>query len=160
MPFKGPFKGKGGLVSEKWVDDPGLPFRNIREARRRLKELERRREQLRQMGEDMLREFRERFPKAPAYPARYRDRTLTGYRWRRSGHRAVSFDLTSKTGLDLLDKLPDGVRRAWLAFERRRIELNLALAITDYERIRLHDYFQRLDRLRAAAGGPAVQGPR
>jgi hypothetical protein len=102
------------------------------------------------MGREMLREFRERFPKAPAYPARYSDRTLTGYRWRRAGHKAVSFDLTSETGLALLDTLPSDVRRIWIDFERRRVYLNLALALADYERIRLRDFLERLSRLRDA----------
>jgi hypothetical protein len=137
-------------VSEKWSTNLELPFRNLRDARYQLGELERRREKLQQMGREMLREFRERFPKAPAYPARYSDRTLTGYRWRRAGHKAVSFDLTSETGLALLDTLPSDVRRIWIDFERRRVYLNLALALADYERIRLRDFLERLSRLRDA----------
>jgi hypothetical protein len=137
-------------VSEKWSTNLELPFSNLRDARYQLGELERRRGKLQQMGREMLREFRERFPKAPAYPARYSDRTLTGYRWRRSGHKAVSFDLTSETGLNLLDTLPADVRQVWIEFERRRIYLNLALALTDYERIRLADFLDRLSRLRDA----------
>ncbi|MEW8701943.1 MAG: hypothetical protein AB2601_20975 [Candidatus Thiodiazotropha sp.] len=137
-------------MSGKWTTNLELSFRNLRDARNQLGELERRREKLQQMGREMLREFRERFPKAPAYPARYSDRTLTGYRWRRSGHKAVSFDLTSETGLDLLDTLPADVRRVWIDFERRRLYLNLALALTDYERIRLGDFLDRLSRLRDA----------
>ncbi|BCO30016.1 hypothetical protein TspCOW1_01190 [Thiohalobacter sp. COW1] len=137
-------------MSEKWIGNLELPFHNIREARARLGELERRRGKLQQMGQEMLQEFRERFPSAPAYPTRYSDRTLTGYRWRRAGHKAVSFDLTSETGRSLLDRLPTDVRKVWLAFERRRIHLNLALALTDYERIRLRDFLGRIDRLREA----------
>lgn len=137
-------------MSEKWSTNLELPFRNLRDARYQLGELERRREKLQQMGREMLREFRERFPKAPAYPARYSDRTLTGYRWRRAGHKAVSFDLTSETGLALLDTLPSDVRRIWIDFERRRVYLNLALALADYERIRLRDFLERLSRLRDA----------
>lgn len=137
-------------MSEKWSTNLELPFSNLRDARYQLGELERRRGKLQQMGREMLREFRERFPKAPAYPARYSDRTLTGYRWRRSGHKAVSFDLTSETGLNLLDTLPADVRQVWIEFERRRIYLNLALALTDYERIRLADFLDRLSRLRDA----------
>jgi hypothetical protein len=129
-------------VSETWTNNLELSFRNLRDARYQLGELERRRE--------MLQEFRERFPKAPAYPARYSDRTLTGYRWRRAGHKAVSFDLTSETGLTLLDTLPADVRSVWIDFERRRLYLNLALALTDYERIRLRDFLDRLSRLRDA----------
>jgi hypothetical protein len=137
-------------VSEKWISKLELPFHNIREARAQLDELERRRGKLQQMGQGMLQEFRERFPSAPAYPTRYSDRTLTGYRWRRAGHKAVSFDLTSETGRIHLDTLPADVRKVWLAFERRRIYLNLALALTDYERIRLRDFLERIDRLREA----------
>ncbi|MEW8375842.1 MAG: hypothetical protein AB2722_18195 [Candidatus Thiodiazotropha sp.] len=137
-------------MSGKWTTNLELSFRNLRDARNQLGELERRREKLQQMGREMLREFRERFPKAPAYPTRYSDRTLTGYRWRRSGHKAVSFDLTSEAGLDLLDTLPADVRRIWIDFERRRLYLNLALALTDYERIRMGDFLDRLSRLRDA----------
>jgi len=137
-------------VSEKWISNLALPFHNIREARAQLEKLMRRRSQLQQMGQKMVQEFRERFPSAPAHPARYSDRTLTGYRWRRAGHKAVSFDLTSETGRSLLDRLPSDVRKVWLAFERRRIYLNLALALTDYERIRLKDFLERIDRLREA----------
>jgi hypothetical protein len=137
-------------VSEKWIGNLELPFHNIREARAQLAELERRRGKLQQMGQEMLQEFRERFPSAPAYPARYSDRTLTGYRWRRARHKAVSFDLASETGRALLDTLPNNVRKVWLAFERRRVYLNLALALTDYERIRLKDFLERLARLREA----------
>lgn len=133
-----------------WNDALELPFRNLREAKAQLEELERRRTKLQQLGRDMVQEFRERFPMAPAYPARYSDRTLTGYRWRRAGHNAVSFDLTSDTGRVMLEQIPADVRRVWLSFERRRIYLNLALAITDYERIRLRDFLERLERLRAA----------
>lgn len=136
-------------MSEKWISLLELPFRNLREAKAQLEELERRRAKLQQLGRDMVQEFRERFPTAPAYPARYSDRTLTGYRWRRAGHNAVSFDLTSDTGIAVLDKVPVDVRRVWLAFERRRIYLNMALAVTDYERIRLRDFLERLDRLHA-----------
>lgn len=137
-------------VSEQWINSLELPFRNLRDARSQLGELERRREKLQQMGREMLREFRERFPKAPAYPSRYSDRTLTGYRWRRAGHKAVSFDLTSETGLELLKSLPADVRRVWIDFERRRLYLNLALALADYERIRLRDFLDRLARLNDA----------
>ena len=136
-------------MSEQWNTVLELPFLNLREAKVRLEALERRRAKLRQLGQEMVREFQARFPTAPAYPARYSDRTLTGYRWRRSGHNAVSFDLTSQTGRALLARMPEEVRRVWLAFERRRIYLNLALAVTDYERIRLRDFLGRLDRLRA-----------
>lgn len=137
-------------MSETWTNNLELSFRNLRDARYQLNELERRREKLQKMGREMLQEFRERFPKAPAYPARYSDRTLTGYRWRRAGHKAVSFDLTSETGLTLLDTLPTDVRSVWINFERRRLYLNLALALTDYERIRLRDFLDRLSRLRDA----------
>jgi hypothetical protein len=137
-------------VSEEWISNLELPFHNIRESRAQLGKLERRRGKLQQMGQEMLQEFRERFPSAPAYPARYSDRTLTGYRWRRAGHKAVSFDLTSETGRALLNTLPADVRKVWLVFERRRVYLNLALALTDYERIRLKDFLERIDRLREA----------
>jgi hypothetical protein len=137
-------------VSEEWISNLELPFRNIRESRAQLGKLEWRRGKLQQMGKEMLQEFRERFPSAPAYPTRYSDRTLTGYRWRRAGHKAVSFDLTSETGRALLDTLPADVRKVWLVFERRRVYLNLALALTDYERIRLKDFLERIDRLREA----------
>lgn len=137
-------------MREEWFNNLELPFHNIREARAQLDELERRKGKLQQMGQEILQEFRERFPSAPAYPARYSDRTLTGYRWRRAGHKAVSFDLTSETGRALLDTLPADVRKVWLVFERRRIHLNLALALTDYERIRLKDFLERIARLREA----------
>lgn len=137
-------------MSEEWISNLELPFHNIRESRAQLGKLERRRGKLQQMGKEMLQEFRERFPSAPAYPTRYSDRTLTGYRWRRAGHKAVSFDLTSETGRALLDTLPADVRKVWLVFERRRVYLNLALALTDYERIRLKDFLERIDRLREA----------
>lgn len=137
-------------MREEWINNLELPFHNIREARAQLAELVRRRGKLQQMGQEMLQEFRERFPSAPAYPTRYSDRTLTGYRWRRAGHKAVSFDLTSETGRALLDTLPADVRKVWLVFERRRIHLNLALALTDYERIRLKDFMERLARLHEA----------
>lgn len=138
-------------MCEEWISNLELPFHNIRESRAQLGKLERRRGKLQQMGQEMLQEFRERFPSAPAYPTRYSDRTLTGYRWRRAGHKAVSFDLTSETGRALLDTLPADVRKVWLVFERRRVYLNLALALTDYERIRLKDFLERIDRLREAA---------
>lgn len=139
------------MKGDKWISNLELPFRTVREAKAQLEELERRRDKLKQMGRELQKEFRERFPSAPAYPARYSDRTLTGYRWRRASHRAVSFDLTSETGRALLDALPRDVRQVWLEFERRRIYLSLALALTDYERIRLRDFLARLDRLREAA---------
>lgn len=138
-------------MSEEWISNLELPFHSIRESRAQLGKLERRRGKLQQMGQEMLQEFRERFPSAPAYPTRYSDRTLTGYRWRRAGHKAVSFDLTSEIGRALLDTLPADVRKVWLVFERRRVYLNLALALTDYERIRLKDFLERIDRLREAA---------
>lgn len=137
-------------MREEWINNLELPFHNIREAGAQLAELVRRRGKLQQMGQEMLQEFRERFPSAPAYPTRYSDRTLTGYRWRRAGHKAVSFDLTSETGRALLDTLPADVRKVWLVFERRRIHLNLALSLTDYERIRLKDFMERLARLHEA----------
>jgi len=125
-----------------------LPFGNLHEARSRLAELEQRREMLQRQGREMTREFRERYPTAPAYPAKYSDRTLTGWRWRRARHRAVSFDLLGEAGRELLDALPDPVRRQWLDFERRRLFLNLALALADYERLRLRDFLAHVERLR------------
>ena len=129
------------------LPDLQLPFGNLREARHHLRLLEERRETLKAEGKAMVAEFRHRWPRAPAYPAPYSDRTLTAFRWRRSGHRAVSFDLTSENGQLLLKTLPPEVCKAWLAFERRRTYLNYALATTDYQRIRLVDLVERLTRI-------------
>ena len=121
-----------------------------REARTQIAVLERRLARLRRLGAEMVTRFRWHFPKPPAYPSRYTDRTLTGYRWRMANRRAVSFELLSDTGQMILDQLPPSARKIWLDFERQRIELNLAGAIADYELRRLRDYVDRLDRLRMA----------
>jgi len=140
----------------KLADD--LPIGNAREARRRLAALDQRREALHALGADLVREFREQFPNAPAYLTRYSDRTYTAYRWRRSSHKKwrgsgprgvnLSVELASPDGRRILGRLPAAAARTWLGYERRRISLNLAVACIEYERARIRDYLARLDALR------------
>lgn len=124
---------------------------SVRGVRQRLAQVERERAELLALGEAMCREFRERFPEGPAYLTRYADQTANEYRWRRSsakrwrGERvhAATLDLTSEPGRALLQTLPDSVRQVWLAYEQRRIDLNLAVAQVNYERRRLRDWLAR-----------------
>lgn len=135
--------------------------RSQQEVRGRLATLEEHRNQLRAYGDRMVAEFRERFPDAPAYLTRYADRTNNDFRWRRSAarrwrgegvrRRNTSIELTGEDGKLLLQWLPEETRRVWIDYERRRIELNLALALTNYERMRLRDYLDRVAVLRRLA---------
>ena len=62
--------------------------------------------------------------------------------------RNTSIELTGEDGKLLLQWLPEETRRVWIDYERRRIELNLALALTNYERMRLRVYLARVAVLR------------
>ena len=148
------------MISQGPLKTP-LPFQSTKAARKRLAQLEARHDELKAMGEQLVQEFQRNFPNSPAYLTRYTDRTLNDYRWRRSSARKwrgdrppginVSFDLTGDAGIDLLTCLPPATRKAWLEYERRRIELNLALSLLNYERYRLNDYLTRMEKLRALA---------
>jgi len=126
---------------------------SVRSARARIAELDAEIAGLEREGERLVADFRERFPDSPAYLAKYADRTLTGWRWRRSSARRWrgdrparvnrTFDLTGDEGRSLLRGLPAGVRASWLRFERRRADLNLAYALARYERTRLQDWLSR-----------------
>ncbi len=135
----------------------------VRRARTRLAELEDRLAELERDGERMVSEFRHRFPDAPAYIARYTDRTLTRWRWRRSSARRwrgslprgvnPTFELTGEQGRLLLRQLPEPVREAWLRYERQRVDLNLFYALARYERARIEDWLARRASLAQAGSG-------
>lgn len=142
-------------AAESGFDVPPLkgPLR-VREARQRLASLE----QIIRDGEDegarLCEAFLKQFPTAPAKLVRYRDRSLTFYRWRQSsakhwgGNSTTAVSLTGASGLALLKRVPEVARPHWLNYERRRIYLNMRLSIATYELYRIQGWIDALDDIK------------
>ena len=126
--------------------------------KRRLAEVEARRAMFMQQGDELVAEFRAKYPDSPAYLVRYADRTLNDYRWRLSGSakwrhigvagNKVAVDLTSDKGQVVLASLPLATQHDWLRFEARRQVLNFKSAMTKYEVMRLRSLIERQEELR------------
>jgi hypothetical protein len=93
-------------------------------------------------------EFRALYPEGsvPAYITRSPDKSMTPLRWRVSpaypkGARP-RIEITGAQGELILRRLPAKDRQVWLEFERRRLEVNLALSTTNYELARLRAFIQ------------------
>lgn len=124
----------------------------------RLADAQARRATLLQQGDELVTEFRARYPDSPAYLVRYADRTLNDYRWRLSGSakwrqigvagNKVAVDLTSEKGQAVLASLPLVAQADWLRYEARRQVLNFRSAMTKYEVMRLRSLIERQEQLR------------
>ena len=120
--------------------------------------------QLEAEGRALARRWRSRWPEAPVYLARYADRTLTPWRWRRSsarGHRArhggrqainPPVEPLGPQGLALLEAMAPALREAWLEAEAERQAINAAAATLAYERERLARLLDARARLAGLAG--------
>ena len=145
---------------EKVLPKPGeMPTRkSIGVLKTRLAEVEARRASLLKQGDELVAEFRTKYPDSPAYLVRYADRTLNDYRWRLSGSakwrhigvagNKVAVDLTSTKGQMVLASLPFATRNDWLRFEASRQVLNFKSAMTKYEVMRLRSLIERQEELR------------
>ncbi|HHQ42879.1 MAG TPA: hypothetical protein ENK20_11400 [Chromatiales bacterium] len=162
----GPRAARGGPLAL-----PGLRDRAAVEAR--LAQLAETLAQLEGEGRALARRWRSRWPDAPVYLARYADRTLTPWRWRRSsarGHRvrhggrqAINppVEPLGPQGLALLEAMAPALREAWLEAEAERQAINAAAATLAYERerlVRLLDARARIAAL-ACARMPQPEGP-
>jgi hypothetical protein len=92
---------------------------------------------------ELVEKFRARYPEGsvPAYITRSPDKSMTPLRWRVSpaypkGARP-RIEITGPQGEVILRRLPAKDGRAWLEFEWRRLEVNLALSTASYELARL-----------------------
>ncbi len=125
----------------------------VREARRRIAQLQQLIRDDAAEGAKLCEAFRKQFPQAPAKIVRYRDRSLTFYRWRQSsarhwgGNSTTAISLTGEAGRALLSLVPESARRHWLRYERRRIYLNMRLSIVSYELYRLQDWLDGLEAI-------------
>ena len=129
--------------------------------------------QLEAEGRALARRWRSRWPEAPVYLARYADRTLTPWRWRRSsarGHRArlggrqalnPPVEPLGPQGLALLEAMTPALREAWLEAEAERQAINAAAATLAYERERLARLLDARARIAALACArmPQQAGP-
>ena len=151
--------GGGGNWETAVPDQTALPTRKrIAALQARLAEVEAKRAALLGQGDQLVREFRSRYPDAPAYLVRYADRTLNDYRWRLSGKakwrqlglpgNKATMELTNETGRKILGSLPAITRTDWLRFEARRQALNYESAMTKYEVMRLRALVERQELLR------------
>ena len=120
----------------------------IEDAKVRLEALEDHVERLRRQALALVEEFRGRYPEGsvPAYITRSPDKSLTPLRWRvspaspKGARRRI--EITGEEGEAILRCLPSADRETWLDFERRRLEVNTALATASYELARLRAYVQ------------------
>lgn len=126
----------------------------VRGVRLRIAELEQFIRDGEAIGNEMCEQFARQFPVAPAKPVRYKDRSLTFYRWRQSGSKSwgsnakTAINLMGEAGLELLGRVPESARKQWLQYERRRIELNTQLATASYELYRLQDWLDASDTIK------------
>jgi hypothetical protein len=120
----------------------------IETAKARLETLEDRVERLRRQALELVQDFRGRYPEGsvPAYITRSPDKSLTPLRWRvlpaesKGSRRRI--EITGAEGEAILRRLPAADREIWLDFERRRLDVNTALATASYELARLRAYVQ------------------
>lgn len=131
---------------------PLLPFKGKGSIRRRLRELESRRgaivEHMRQVIDELNAIFR---PPRPVHLGLHHNGGYHHLRWRArigSGGQAFLGLCDSDAGRQILSGLSPSVRRVILAFERRRLDLNLASSLCRHEELRLRDYLAKLDALR------------
>lgn len=127
----------------------------VREARRQIAGLEQFIRDGEARGAQLCEAFAHQFPVAPAKLVRYRDRSLTFYRWRQSssrhwgGNTPSAISLTGEAGRNLLSRVPQAARQDWLDYERRRIYLNMQLSIASYQLYRLQDWLDDLDTIKS-----------
>ena len=130
------------------------PEMTVREVERRIQVLESELAKLRESGEAMCAEFKQRFTDPPAYLTKYADRAHKEYRWRRSSAKKwrgpgaeagvnKTFDLLGDNGRLLLEWLPERARHVWLQYEQRRITINHEIAMRSFELKRLKEWRRR-----------------
>lgn len=130
---------------------PLLPFKGKGSVRRRLRELESRCgaivEHMRQVIDELNATFR---PPRPVHLGLHHNGGYHHLRWRApvaSAGQAFLDLCGSDAGRAILHALPAAAHRVILAFERRRLDLNLASSLCRHEELRLRDYLAKLDVL-------------
>lgn len=142
-------------VEAEYVVPPLKGPLRVREARQRLAVLEQAIRDGEAEGSRLCDGFLKQFPTAPGKIVRYKDHSLTFYRWRQSGARkwsggsTTAISLTGDAGQALLARVPESARHHWLNYERRRIYLNLRLSMAAYEMYRLQDWLDSLEQIKA-----------
>jgi len=129
-----------------------VPFKGKGEVRVRVRELERREEeiavQMRHTVESFTASFR---PPRPMHLVVHGQGGYRHLRWRvgRSGAARQSFVelVSSDVGRHLLGKLPISLREVLLEFERVRLALNLVSSVSQHELRRLREYLAKLEAL-------------
>lgn len=86
----------------------------------------------------LIESFNRQYPRGrrPAYLAMNPDGSLTAIRWRRSAGSHPRFELWDSTGLSLRNDVDPGVWSDWCDYEKRRQDLNFALANALYDQQR------------------------
>ena len=147
------------MVTSGWMNEvirPGpkspLPCKGKGSVRRRLRELEGRRvaivEHMRRVIDELNATIR---PPRPLHLGLHHNGGYHHLRWRAAvaGGGQAYLDLCdSAGGRQILSGLSPSGGRVMLAFERRRLDLNLASSLCRHEELRLRDYLTRLDALR------------
>jgi len=132
------------LSLQQWRKHIHFPFVTVELAKERLYQLEKERDRLKQISDQLIREWQAFFPRSsvPIYLTKVSDRSLSTLRWRRSKTHA---DKASQVTFDkeLLDYFHiEKQRYIVVKFESLRLDLNHKLAVILYEYQRLQAYIQ------------------
>ena len=131
-----------GLSLQQWRKHIHFPFVTVELAKERLYQLEQERDRLKQISDQLIKDWQSFFPRSsvPIYLTRVSDRSLSTLRWRRS---KTHSDKASQVTFDkeLLDYFHiEKQRFVVLKFESLRLDLNHTLAVILYEHQRLQSY--------------------
>ena len=148
------------LSLQQWRKHILFPFVTLELAKERLFQLEQERDQLKQISDQLIREWQSFFPRSsvPIYLTRVSDRSLSTLRWRRSKTHA---DKASQISFDkeLLEYFHiEKQRYIVMKFESLRLDLNHQLAVILYECQRLKSYIHHarlLSELRKSINTPS-----
>ena len=136
-----------------------FPFKGKGEVRVRVRELERREEeiavQMRRTAENFSASFR---PPRPVHLVVHGQGGYRHLRWRvnHSGAARQTFVelVSSDVGRHLLAKIPISLRQELLEFERARLALNLVSSVSQHELRRLREYLAKLEALQQQENHP------
>jgi len=148
------------LSLQQWRKHIHFPFVTVELAKERLYQLEQERDRLKQISDQLIREWQSVFPRSsvPIYLTKVSDRSLSTLRWRRS---KTHSDKVSQVSFDkeLLDYFHiEKQRYIVVKFESLRLDLNHQLAVILYECQRLQSYIHHarlLSELRKSESKPS-----